>query len=152
MASVITYWQESLRLAGDVGVCAEASGLPQDEATAAVVIAAILARHFGQRPSALACAMYRAELVTDDGSSSVVSGEDARVAFARSLLSNALRNGRVAGRDFAAPQLARVRETVLAAVRAEQESAAPACDQGAAKTAGRTAPGMPSDAGPGASS
>ena len=143
----ISYWQQSLRLAGDVGVCAVAPGLPQDEATAAVVIAAILARNFGPRPPALSCGMYRAELDTGNGSC-VVRGVDARVVLARRLLARAVPGDRMVWRGFTTAELAQVREAVLIALQAGQlELAIPACDRNTDQAADRTAPGTPPAAG-----
>lgn len=140
MAVVITYWQLSIRLAPSVGVCAEAAVLPQDEATAAVVLGAILARNFGTRWPG----MYRAQVDTHADSEPVTVVEaDARVALARSLLTRTSANGQPSYEDFTASRLARVREAVLVAARdGSSRLAVPDRDREAAgAAAGRTASG-----------
>ena len=108
--SVISYWQGCLRLAPDVGVCGEAVSLPQDEATAAVVIAAILARHY-------ACAhwpgCYQARIEMPGGVVTVAE-DDERVRLARLLLYQRERP------ELTACALAAVRSKVLASTLGEQ--------------------------------
>lgn len=101
---LITLWQGEIRLAEDRGLCAAGEVLPQDEATAAVMIAAILARNFA---SDCWPGWYRAQL---DGPGDAVTVEegDTRVRLARVLLERR----QVA--DFTAPALAVVRARVLA--------------------------------------
>ncbi len=113
LVSVISYWQGCLRLVadpGDPGVCGEAVSLPQDEATAAVVIAAILVRHFarGQWPG-----WYRAR-IEGPGGVMTVTEDDERVRLARLLLD---RYGRL---GLTASALAAVRGRVLACTLGEQ--------------------------------
>ena len=114
LMSVITYWQGELRLAGDIGVCAEAATLVQDEATAAVMIAAILVRNFapGQWPS-----WYRARIEAPGGVA-VVTEDDARVRLARLLLANRERPA------LTACALATVRAGVLASLLGERAESA----------------------------
>ncbi len=107
---MITYWQGQLRLAGNVGMCAEASSLPQDDATAAVVIAAILVRHFA-REQWPGC--YRA-LIEGPGGTVTVAEDDERVRLARLLLANRER------RELTASTLAAARAGVLASTLGEQ--------------------------------
>ena len=107
--SVISYWQDCLRLADGVGMCGEAASLPQDEATAAVVIAAILVRHYarGRWPG-----WYRAR-IEGAGGVVTVAEDDERVRLARLLLEA---HGRA---DYAASTLTAVRGKVLACVLGE---------------------------------
>lgn len=112
--SVISYWQGCLRLAPDFGVCGEAVSLPQDEATAAVVIAAILVRNFapGQWPG-----WYRARIEAPGGVVTVAE-DDTRVRLARLLLANRERPG------LTACALATARVGVLASVLGERAGSA----------------------------
>lgn len=110
LMSVITYWQDELKLAGDIGLCGEAISLPQDEATAAVVIAAILDRNFG---TGYWSGCYRARIEGPDGVA-VVMEDDARVRLARVLLANRDRS------ELTASTLAAARGGVLASVLGEQ--------------------------------
>jgi len=107
---VITYWQGGLPLAGDIGICGEAVSLPQDEATAAVVIAAILTRNYGasQWPGC-----YRARIEAAGGAL-VVAEDDARVRLARLVLAHRDRP------QLDAATLAAARGTVLASSMGEQ--------------------------------
>lgn len=112
--NVISYWQGCMRLTPGIGVCGDAVSLPQDEATASVVIAAILVRNYtrGQSPG-----WYQARIEEAD-SVVVVTEDDARVRLARLLLE--LR----AQTEFTARAVAAVRGRVLASTLGE--SAAPA--------------------------
>ena len=81
----ITYFQGAVILA-DVGTGAQALTLPQDELTAAVRIAAILARNYGT----MLPGEYRAVIEADDAGTAaarvVVKEDDPRVVQARDLL------------------------------------------------------------------
>lgn len=99
-----TYWQGEIPLAASGGMCALGASLPQDQATAAVVLAAILARNFaaGQWPG-----WYRAQVDEPGGAVAVVE-DDARVRLARGLLE------RRAAAGFTVAVLAVVRGELLA--------------------------------------
>lgn len=80
----ITYFQGAVVLA-DVGTGAQALNLPQDELTAAVRIAAILARNYGT----LLPGEYQAVIQADAESAAariVIREDDPRVVRARDLL------------------------------------------------------------------
>ena len=101
---VISYWQGCVRLAPDVGLCGEAASLPQDEATAAVVIAAILVRHYarGRWPG-----WYQAR-IEGPGGVVTVAEDDERVRLARLVLEGRERP------ELTASALNAVRSRVLA--------------------------------------
>lgn len=104
----ITYLQGSAVLA-DVGSGAQALALPQDESTAVVRIAAILARNYGSRMPG----EYRALINTGDGADPVVvAEEDPRIARARDLLTAI-----AADRDYTAAELAAVRLVLFESTR-----------------------------------
>lgn len=111
-AASITYWQGSIRLASHVGTCLEASALPQDEVTAAVVLAVILARHFTMAPG-----WYQARVERADGHTVVVDEGDERVVMARELL-----GGTVRGRGMNATSLRTLRAAVLAGTASSEKS------------------------------
>ncbi|MBS2963387.1 hypothetical protein KGA66_10045 [Actinocrinis puniceicyclus] len=98
----ITYLQGAVVLA-DVGSGAQALALPQDELTALVRIAAILARNFGSRLPG----EYRAVLRDADGSHRVITEDDPRIAQARDLLRAIAQD-----RDYTAPELEQVRQAL----------------------------------------
>lgn len=104
----ITYLQgpaQSLVVVADVGSGAAALRLPQDEATAAVRIGAILARNFGTRLPG----EYRALITTEDGADPVaVAEDDPRVLLARDLLAKMAQ-----GRDYTVEELGAVRRALI---------------------------------------
>ena len=101
---LITYYQGAVVLA-DVGVGAQALALPQDEFTAVVRIAGILARNYGERMPG----EYRAVIETGrDGSPVVVNEDDPRIARARDLLMSIATD-----RDFTAAELEKVRRALM---------------------------------------
>lgn len=99
----ITYYQGAVVLA-DVGIGALALALPQDELTAVVRIAAILARNYGT----LLPGEYQAVIEAGDGEDTaarvVVREADPRVAQARDLLVAI-----AVDRDYTAAELDEVR-------------------------------------------
>jgi len=99
-----------LRLAPNVGACGEAAPLPQDETTATVVIAAILARHYarGRWPG-----WYQARIESAAGVVTVTE-DDERVRLARLLLDERERP------EVTASVLAAVRGKVLVSMLGEQ--------------------------------
>jgi hypothetical protein len=100
----ITYFQAGAVLA-DVGDGAHALTLPQDELTAVVRIAAILARNFGSRLPG----EYEAVIEPgDDSGRVVVTEDDPRIVRARDLL---IALG--ANREYTAVELAAVRQTLV---------------------------------------
>lgn len=100
----ITYWQCAFPLA-TAGVIAEAASLPQDQVTAAVVVAALIARHPDPWPGA-----YTALVDDGDGEPFVVDPDDPRVKLARQVLASF-------GPDYIhnAPELAKTRHAILQA-------------------------------------
>lgn len=106
----ISYWQGCLRLAPFAGTCDEAASLPQDEATAAVTIAAILVRHFARNrwPG-----WYQAR-IEGPGGVVTVAEDDERVRLARLLLSEYQQQ------EVSASVLAAVRSKVLASTLGTQ--------------------------------
>jgi hypothetical protein len=103
----ITYFQGAEVLA-DVGNGAQALVLPQDEATAIVRMAAILARNFGSRMPG----EYRAVIAPGDDANDappvVIAENDPRVVRARHLLS-AIANDR----EYTVAELGAVRLALL---------------------------------------
>jgi hypothetical protein len=95
----ITYYQGAVVLA-DVGTGARALDLPQDELTAAVRIAAILARNFGT----LMPGEYQAVIEAGDAARVVVREDDPAVVRARDLLSEIATD-----REYTAAELDEVR-------------------------------------------
>lgn len=111
----IEYWQGDLRLVA-FGGRDVARTLPRDEATAAVVLAALLARHLDAETWP---GEYRAVVhygATSIMTSVVVAEDDPRVAAARKLLSGLFTvvDGRTVRRDFTAQELETVRGAVIA--------------------------------------
>ncbi len=100
----ITYFQGSVVLA-DVGTGAEARALPQDQLTAVVRIAAILARNFGTRMPGEYRALIRAG---HDAADLVVTEQDSRVARARDLLMAIATD-----RDYTAAELGAARQALI---------------------------------------
>ncbi|HEU5429209.1 MAG TPA: hypothetical protein VFU74_20180 [Actinocrinis sp.] len=99
----ITYFQGAVVLA-DVGTGAQALALPQDELTAAVRIAAILARNFGK----LMPGEYQAVIEVDDAAARLLIREDdLRVLRARDLLAAIARD-----REYTAAELDEVRRAL----------------------------------------
>lgn len=89
----------------DVGMGAAALRLPQDELTAVVRIAAILARNYGKRLPG----EYWAVIAQDGGADPVVVTEDdPRVPAARDLLSAIAR-----GREYTAEEFVVVRRALI---------------------------------------
>ena len=107
----IEYWQGGLRLAA-FGVRDAAWSLPQDEVTAAVVLAALLARNLAEDrwPSE-----YRA-MVRVGMSSVEVAEDDPRVASARVMLRGLfeVEYGKVLWREFRTAELEWARGVLLA--------------------------------------
>lgn len=87
----------------DVGMGAAALALPQDELTAVVRIAAILARNYGRRLPG----EYWAVIAQEDGADPVVVTEDdPRVPVARDLLTGIARGRAYTAEDLGAVRLA----------------------------------------------
>ena len=107
----ITYLQGAVVLA-DVGSGAAALALPQDEVTAVVRIAAILARNYGARMPG----EYRALIDAGDGAKrTVITEEEPWVVKARELLASIATD-----RDYTAAELDAVRQVLLdSAAKAE---------------------------------
>lgn len=100
----ITYFQGAVVLA-DVGTGAQALALPQDESTALVRIAAILARNYGSRMPG----EYRAVIEGGDAAGPVVVAEDdPRMTRARALL-----RAIATDREYTAAELSAVRLALL---------------------------------------
>jgi hypothetical protein len=119
-AGEIEYWQGGLRLVAFDGRDV-ASSLPQDEASAAVVLGALLTRHFadGAWPGE-----YRAVVRCGDGAVLEVGEDDLRVAAVRELLRGCREqslDGSWVRRDFTVEELVQARELALA-VGPEPES------------------------------
>jgi len=99
----ITYFQGAVVLA-DVGTGAQALALPQDELTAAVRIAAILARNYGQ----LMPGEYQAVIEIDDAPARMlIMEDDPRVVRARDLLAAIATD-----REYTAAELDEVRRAL----------------------------------------
>lgn len=99
----ITYYQGAVVLA-DLGTGAQALTLPQDELTAAVRIAAILARNYGT----LTPGEFRAVIEADDTAAPMVIREDdPRVVRARDLLATI-----ATVREYTAAELDEVRRSL----------------------------------------
>src|SRR5947209_11020907 len=99
----ITYFQGAVVLA-DVGTGAQALALPQDELTAAVRIAAILARNYGK----LMPGEYQAVVEAEDVAARVLVREaDPRVVRARDLLTSIATD-----REYTAAELGEVRRAL----------------------------------------
>jgi hypothetical protein len=106
------YRQDPVVLA-DVGMGAAALALPQDELTAVVRIAGILARNYGKRLPG----EYWAVIARDDGAEpAVVTEDDPRVPLARDLLTGIAR-----GREYTADDLGAVRRALLGSPTRSQE-------------------------------
>lgn len=109
----ITYWQGRTGATPTMLADPAPGQMPQDEATAAVVIAAILARNIadGRWPGE-----YSAHVSSDTAAEPVlVNEDDPRVAVARKLLISLTGGGYFAReyRDFTAQELTRARQAVL---------------------------------------
>lgn len=105
MTTVTHYSQRGFPLAR-VGTIAEASTLPQDEATAVAVVAALHAQHPARYPGAFIASIDRG----DGTEPLIVDEDDPRVKLARGVF---LGLGRK--RPYSASELASVREAVIAA-------------------------------------
>lgn len=99
-----------------------ARSLPQDEATAVVVLGAMLARHLDKDTWP---GEYRA-VVRGEGAFTMITEDDLRVASVRTLLLGVftVECGCLVRRDFTAAELEAARCAVLAAGRSESEPAA----------------------------
>jgi hypothetical protein len=102
----ITYFQGAVVLA-DVGTGAQALELPQDELTAAVRIAAILARNYGTRLPGEYQAVIETDGTTDGPARVVIREDDRRVLRARDLLAAI-----ATGREYTAAELDEVRHAL----------------------------------------
>jgi hypothetical protein len=109
-AMEIEYWQGGFQLVA-FGMREASRSLPQDEATAAVMLGALLARNFADDAWP---GVYQA-VVRDERTTVTVAEDDLRVAAVRELLRGCreLSNGQQIRRDFTAEEFDQARTLAL---------------------------------------